>query len=103
MATSVASWVNVILMAVILHRRGLFRPQSALRRNLAKQTINVAVMGGVLWLAQPYLMPMISGTMTQQITGLSLLVGSGVVSFTAGVFALKLIRPADLKRLSRKK
>tara|TARA_B100001123_G_scaffold391642_1_gene470167 strand:- start:222 stop:1769 length:1548 start_codon:yes stop_codon:yes gene_type:complete len=103
MATSVASWVNVAAMAVILHRRGQFQPTPALWRHLGKQLLNVLVMGGVLALCLKPLAPWLEGDTQEEIIGLTLLISAGLISFILGCVLLRVIDPADMKLLLRQK
>ncbi len=48
-ATSLSAWVNVLLLAVTLWRRGDFRPSSLTLRRIAFMLLASAVMGVVVW------------------------------------------------------
>ncbi len=50
-ATSVAGWVNTLLLAVTLHRRGLFEPDARLLNRLPRIVVASAIMAGFLLLA----------------------------------------------------
>jgi putative peptidoglycan lipid II flippase len=47
-ATSVAAWLNFVLLAVVLWRRGDFRPSATTLRRVAMIVLASAVMGGVV-------------------------------------------------------
>ncbi len=48
LATSVASWVNAILLGTILYKRGIFKPDAALKRRLAILTLSSLIMATIL-------------------------------------------------------
>jgi putative peptidoglycan lipid II flippase len=50
-ATSLAAWVNVVMMVMTLHRRGLYEPSAKTVSRLIRVTIASTVLGGLLALA----------------------------------------------------
>ncbi|MCC5780867.1 murein biosynthesis integral membrane protein MurJ [Nitratireductor sp. B36] len=48
-ATALSAWVNVLLLAITLWRRGDFRPSSLTLRRIAFMLLASAVMGAVVW------------------------------------------------------
>ncbi len=57
LATSIASWLNVILMARTLKARGWLMIEDQLFAQIAKMLLSCALMALVLWIVSPYLMP----------------------------------------------
>lgn len=54
LATSVAAWVNVAGLFVLLRRNGDLMPDGRLLRHLPRVMLSSAVMGAALWFALPY-------------------------------------------------
>jgi putative peptidoglycan lipid II flippase len=86
-ATSIAGWVNVTLLAVTLMRRGHFKPDASLKRRVPLIAAASAAMGVVLWLtAQPldgYFAP--SNGMVVQCLAVGVLVGAGGLVYALAV------------------
>ncbi len=96
-ATSVAGWVNAILLAAVLWRRGEFTPDPGLWRRVALLVLAAGLMGAVLyvglgwldrWLGDP-------AVLTRSV-GLLLVVVAGMLLF--GLFAV-LTGAVDLRKL----
>lgn len=103
-ATSVAAWVNAGLLALLLHRRGLFHADARLGRNLPRMAAAAALMGGALWLAQDALSPWLTAsTLVERLAALVLLGGVGLAVYGAAALALGLLRRSDLNRLRRRR
>ncbi|MCW2245897.1 putative peptidoglycan lipid II flippase [Azospirillum fermentarium] len=102
--TAVGAWVNAGLLALVLHRRGLFRVDARLRRHLPRLALATAGLAAALWGAQGWLAPWIFGaTLGERLGGLAALVAAGIVAYAALVLALGLFRRADLAVLRRRK
>jgi putative peptidoglycan lipid II flippase len=99
-ATSISGWVNLILLAVTLRRRGHFEPDAVLRRRAPLLAASSALMGGVLWMAQAELdgfFAPVNG-MALQIGALGALVGCGLVAYAAAAQLTGAMTLADLRR-----
>ncbi len=59
-ATSVAAWVNLVLLAATSWRRGDFRPDSRTLKRLFLIALAAILMGAALWLARTYLGDMLT-------------------------------------------
>lgn len=83
LATSIASWVNVILLARILYKRGVFKPDMGLRRRLvrlaAASKVMVVLLLGLQWAMADY----IDSGKTQQTLALGVMVAVGGVAYLA--------------------
>lgn len=98
MSTSIAGWVNAILMGVILYRRELLIPDQALRQRAWRMAFCAVVMGGVLYGLSLPLTGWLAGVQWQKILALLLLVGGGMLVY--GVLCL-LLKAADLEQIGR--
>jgi len=73
-ATSISAWVNAGLLAWLLTRRGLFRADARLTRNIPRMALATLAMGGTLWLVQERLSPWLtSNALLERLGGLVLL------------------------------
>lgn len=108
-ATSVAGWINVALLARTLLARGLWRLDARLVARLPRQVLAAAVMGAAVWA--------MAGPGADWITGLvptlgqypgKLIVLGAVVAMGAAVYGLAALvtgalKPSDLRDLVRRK
>jgi len=80
LATSIASWVNTLLLGWTLYKRGLFKPDAALRRRVATMALAAKVMGvllmGLTFLFAPF--SLTSHIMDAAMLGVSITIG-GIV------------------------
>lgn len=103
-ATSVGAWVNAGLLAWLLYRRGLFRADVRLIRNLPRMALAAAAMAGALWLAAARLAPWLDSLhAVERLGGLSLLALAGLAVYGVAALALGLVRRSDLGRLRRRR
>ena len=96
-ATSIAAWVNAVLLFWTLHRRGHFAVDATIRRRIPLLLAGSVLMGAALyaadwalasWLADPHL--------SVQVIGLAILVFVGLMVF--GLF-VHFTGAADFKRI----
>ncbi|MEM7749453.1 MAG: murein biosynthesis integral membrane protein MurJ, partial [Pseudomonadota bacterium] len=96
LATTLAGWVNALLLWTVLIRDGQFSWDRKLARNLPIIAIASAIMGAGLWFAMPHLADYTSASaaLPERIAGLAALVfGGGIVFFgllmATGTFRLR--------------
>mgnify|MGYP003135639420 FL=1 len=96
LGTSLAGWVNVVLLWATLARRGNYRPDALLRRRLPRMLASSVVMGGVVYGLAILLAPAFGApSLLLRAGGLVAMVGVGMTSF----FVLcQLTGAIDLKR-----
>lgn len=83
-ATSIAAWANVVLLWIILRRRGHFDSDADFRRRVPLVAVASVAMGVLVWLAARWLAPWLYGAGTLAAFGaLLLIVLGGVVFFVA--------------------
>jgi putative peptidoglycan lipid II flippase len=104
LATSIAAWINALLLWVALRRRGHFVADQRLARSLPLIVLASLIMGagvlGIGYLLEPWLR---SGTgIVAQATGLAALVTFGVVLFAGIILATGVMTPAQFKRKMRR-
>ncbi len=94
LGTSIAAWINAGLLWGTLGRRGHFALDARARRTLPKLVAISAIMGGVVWAAQPYVP---KGTL-----GLALLIALGGTIFSGLALLTRAASIADLRRAFKK-
>ncbi|MEL7048733.1 MAG: lipid II flippase MurJ, partial [Pseudomonadota bacterium] len=99
LATSIAAWVNTLLLWAALARNGDFSLDARLARNLPFIMVSSAAMGAVLVFGVPYLQPYLAveQTFLVRLAALGTMVGGGAIVFfglTAilGVLKLSMLR-----------
>lgn len=103
MATSIASWVNLGLMVLILHRRGIFMPDALLKRRLSRLVAATLVMAGVVHFASTMAQAALEGPMLERTLALGLVIAAGGTTFLAAAFVFGAYDPAFVKRLLKRK
>lgn len=104
LATSVSAWVNCLLLALVLQRRGHLSADAGLRRSLPRMLLASAGMAAVLLAAERWLTAPVEGMvpLLGEVAGLALLIALGLFSYLALVAATGVMRPSDLRRLLRR-
>lgn len=104
LATSIASWANVIMMCVVLRRRNWMMVERRLVVQVVKITASSAVMALALYLLQPLMTPYLARGEIMRFTALCALVAGGTGSYFIAGFAFNVIelRTLAVKRFSRK-
>jgi putative peptidoglycan lipid II flippase len=100
LATSIAGWLNAILLWSALSRAGDFEWDRRLQRNLPIVAIAAIVMGAGLWWVLPYLLPHLAynAPLWERIGALAALVIGGAVIFFAIVMATGVLRLSMIRR-----
>jgi len=96
LATALAMTANVVLLAILLLRRGYFVPDRMLVSRLARMVLATAAMSIVLWQARRFLVP-VAGVHVP-VLALAGLVAAGLASYAAGAGALGLSRVVRRRR-----
>lgn len=104
LATTIAGWVNAGAMAVVLYRRGLFRPDAVLLARLPRIVLASLAMAAALWGAMLFSAPAFEAKLLWQALALSGLVAGGLLVFGLTALAIGAADPAYLKTyLSRRR
>ncbi len=103
LATGIAGWLNVFLMARTLYKRKLFIPDAMLLRRLPRMFLSTLVMSFPLWAILPSVthywgMPFIS-----KITALSGLVATGLFVFSVSATLSHAVDRRQLRNLLKRK
>lgn len=103
LATTIASWLNVAMLFVALKRARIFQGDARLRSMVLRIILASTIFGGLLYFLGQLLAPWFATGDPTAPLGLAILVGVGLVSYGALVVLLGIIRPADLKRIVRRR
>ena len=96
-ATTVAGWVNAILLTVMLLKRGVFVPDRTFAIRTMKLILASAAMGAALiGIQELHSMPA-DGNVPGRTLHVMLLVGGGGIAYFAGLIALRTMRVSDVK------
>ncbi|WP_026986661.1 murein biosynthesis integral membrane protein MurJ [Fodinicurvata fenggangensis] len=103
LATAISSWLHVVLLLVVLSRRGFLEPDRRLLQRCLRSLLASALMGGLLL----FLAPLVSGWLELgplgQAAALALLVGSGLAVYCLAALLLGAVTLAELKSLLRRR
>ena len=103
LATSVSAWLNTLLLAGVLVRRGDFALDDRMKRRLPRILLATAGMVGVLEIARQNLAFLIAGNVAEKVIGLGLLCGLGLAAFMVFAVALRAAGLSDAKSMLRAK
>ncbi len=105
LATSIAGWVNLMLLVGGLKRQGFFKMIPGFFSRIVRMLLSAALMGGVIWLlaglGEEWLMT--DGQDFRRIAALSILVAIGVVVYFFFIFTSKVFTISEVKTSLRRK
>jgi putative peptidoglycan lipid II flippase len=102
-AIAICSWLNCVMLYVILHRRGHFRIEGWLASRIARQIVAGIAMGAVLWLVKGALAPFFAGSAGHRLIGVGALVGSGLAVYFPLVWIIGGMGKEDIQALLRRR
>ena len=102
-ATAISAWVNVVLLYVVLHRRGQFSIDTRLRSKLLRIFAAAAAMAVALLLANPYADTYMHGGLWHRVLALGVLCGGGAIVYAVASFAFGAYRWQELKAQLRRR
>jgi putative peptidoglycan lipid II flippase len=100
-ATSVSSWINAGLLALVLHRRGFLAIDARLRRRLPRMVLASLAMAAVLVAVHAGLAGWLEGSLAQRTAALSALILIGLAVFAAAAQLTGAAGLRDLRGLMR--
>jgi putative peptidoglycan lipid II flippase len=102
-AIAICSWLNCLILYVILHRRGHFRVEGWLASRIARQLAAGIVMAAALWAIRFVLADWFSGSVGHRMVGVAALVGGGMAVYFPLVWLFGGVDKDALKTLIRRK
>ncbi len=101
-ATAISAWLNCVLLALALRKRGYFAPDKRVLRRLPGMIAASAVMAGALWFAVPHTRPWLAGHLAERAAALTGLVILGLAVFAAAAVLFRAADLGEVKRLLRR-
>jgi putative peptidoglycan lipid II flippase len=101
-AIAIASWLNCIILYVILHRRGHFRVEAWLASRVFRQLIAGAAMVAVLLALRYALGSWFTGSVIQRMAGVAVIVGAGLAVYFPLVWMIGGVDKDAFKALLRR-
>lgn len=102
-AIAICSWLNCLILYVILHRRGHFRIEAWLVSRILRQLIAGAAMAAVLIVIRMVLADWFAGSVGQRLAGVMAIVGGGMAVYFPVVWVLGGTDKEELKSLLRRR
>ncbi|MCF2513900.1 murein biosynthesis integral membrane protein MurJ [Sphingomonas sp. G124] len=98
-AIAICSWLNCLMLYVILHRRGHFRIEPWLALRIGKQLIAGAAMAAVLWVVKGQLADFFAGSVGHRLIGVGALIASGMAVYFPIVWVIGGMGKEDIQAL----
>ena len=102
-AVAISSWLNCVILYVILHRRGHFRIEGWLASRLIRQLIAAAAMAGALYAIRLLIGDWFTASGGRRLVGVAALFGGGMAVYFPLVCLLGGTDKEELKLLFRRK
>ncbi len=102
LATAIAAWLNTVVLAVMLVRRGGLGIDAQLRQRIPRILVATAAMGLALWFANQALVPALDGSVVARVLALIALVGVGLLVYAGAALGIGAASLSDLKAQLRK-
>jgi putative peptidoglycan lipid II flippase len=102
-AIAICSWLNCVILYVILHRRGHFRIQGWLASRIARQLIAAAAMAAALVGIRMVLSGWFEGSVGHRLAGVIAIVGGGMAVYFPLVWILGGTDREELKELLKRR
>ena len=106
LASSLSSWINIAVLAALLHRRGLMQWDRRLQRAVPLMVGAGLVMGSVVWAADRWVYAPLAAQSLTRLVGLGIVVAAGLLSYgltgqLIGAFNLRALRPARWRNAAK--
>lgn len=102
LASSLSGWLNALLLALLLNRRGFWRPDRRLLERAWRQFLAAALMAGLVWHGARLLAPWLDGREIERIPAMALLVAAGGLAYLAAALALRAGTLGELRNTLRR-
>ena len=102
LAGAVGAWVNIVLLGVILARRGFFRLPARVVGRIGRITLAATLMGAALWGLMQVITPWLDGPFTMRLLAVGAIMAVSLVTYGAGTVLLGVLDKATVQRLMRR-
>lgn len=99
LATAISAWLNAVLLASGLRRRGYFAPNKQLIGRLGRMVAATVVMALALRVCLPFVAPWLTGPTWSKATALAFLVMLGLVVFSVSAIVVGAADRQEVRRL----
>jgi putative peptidoglycan lipid II flippase len=103
LATTIAGWVNVGMMATILHKRGIFMPDALLKKRLAKMLAASLMLMLALLFTQPLVAHWFEIGALMKVAALCVIIAIGSLVYGVAVLLLKAYDTTMITKLVRRR
>jgi putative peptidoglycan lipid II flippase len=102
-AIAICSWLNCLMLYIILHRRGHFQIEGLLASRIAKQLLAGAAMAAALWFVKGELASFFAGSVGHRLIGVGALIGSGLAVYFPLVWVIGGMGKEEIQALLRRR
>lgn len=102
-AIAICSWLNCLMLYIVLHRRGYFRIEAWLANRIFRQLLAGALMVAALYGIRMALGGWFDGSVGHRLVGVATLVGGGMAVYFPAVWVLGGTDREELKSLFRRR
>ena len=102
-AIAICSWLNCLMLYIVLHRRGYFRIEAWLANRIFRQLLAGALMVAALYGIRTVLGGWFDGSVGHRLVGVATLVGGGMAVYFPAVWVLGGTDREELKSLFRRR
>ncbi len=103
LATTIAGWTNVVLLARVLFQKGHLRFDKRLRLRLPRIFAAAVIMGVVTWFLSRWAHPMLNGFIPNDYFWLGVVCGLGLLTYVIFSFVFRAFSTADFRYAFRRK
>lgn len=102
LAGAVGAWVNIMLLGIILARRGFFRLPARVVGRIARIALASALMGAALAALMQAITPWLDGPLTLRLLAIAAIMAVSLVTYGAASVLLGVLDKATIQRLMRR-
>lgn len=101
-ATSISAWVNLVLLAGTLWRRGDFKPDNQTLKRLVLLLCSSLLMGGSILFLKTLLVALLAGSFWSQLLSVTVMIAGGAILYFAFALMTGAMHASYAKRLLRR-
>lgn len=102
LASSISAWLNILLLIVVLAKRGHYKPDARLMSRLLGIAGASIVMAGALWFAAAWAVPWLAGPVVEKVAALTVLVTGGLALYLIAARLFGVYSIAEIKGTLRR-
>ena len=102
LAGAVGAWANIVMLSVVLARRGFFRLPARVVGRLVRITLASAIMGACLWALMQAIAPWLAGPMLLRLAAIGVIGLVSLATYGLATVVLGVLDKAIVQRLMRR-